>query len=245
MPITLPPTPANLIDTRVALHRLATYVIAPVRYAATERFGLRATENGFGTPEFGGRRIRVRGTELIDEADGQTRSTTITSLAAAAEFLGTSIAPSTAAEHDSPPVGDENADLDINEDASLWLGDWFGVAFAALRKVGDDADSIDASPPQLWPGHFDPAIEVGDENHRGSYGASPGDDAIDEPYLYVSLWWPDRLTIDTSDHSWNAPGFVGSLLRVSDFPADADAIDVAVEFWRTGRDRVLGTPVNS
>ena len=137
MPITLPPTPANLIDTRVALHRLATYVIAPVRYAATERFGLRATENGFGTPEFGGRRIRVRGTELIDEADGQTRSTTITSLAAAAEFLGTSIAPSTAAEHDSPPVGDENADLDINEDASLWLGDWFGVAFAALRKVGD------------------------------------------------------------------------------------------------------------
>jgi len=243
MTMTLPPAPSNLISTRVALHRLATYVIAPVRYQATERFGLRATEGGFGTPEFDGRRIRVQGAELIDEVDGQSRTAPITSLAAAAEFLSTSIDPNTAAEHDSPPVGDEHADLGIDEEASLWLGDWFGAAFSALQIVRDDAESTDASPPQLWPGHFDPAIEIGDESRRGSYGASPGDGAIDEPYLYVSLWWPDRLAIDASDGSWDAPGFVGSVLRVADFPTDVAAVDAAIEFWRTGRDRVLETPL--
>ena len=88
--------PEDLVATRLALHRLATYVIAPVRYQATERFGLRATPQGFGTPEFDGRRIRVEGTDLIDERDGESRTAAITSLAAAAEFLGSAIDRETA-----------------------------------------------------------------------------------------------------------------------------------------------------
>jgi len=37
------------------------YVVAPTRYAATGRFGLRSTPDGFGTPAFDGRRIRIEG----------------------------------------------------------------------------------------------------------------------------------------------------------------------------------------
>ena len=75
------PVPADLSATRTALHRLATYVVAPVRHQATGRFGLRAAPSGFGTPEFDGRRIRIQGLELIDEAaDGSSRTSPILSL---------------------------------------------------------------------------------------------------------------------------------------------------------------------
>ena len=39
--------------TRDVLKRIATHVLARRRYAATGRFGLRATPGGFGTPAFG------------------------------------------------------------------------------------------------------------------------------------------------------------------------------------------------
>ena len=232
--------PNDLISTRLALHRLATYVIAPVRFAVTGRFGLRATPAGFGTPTFGDndRRIRVRGHLLIDESGHAERSAPITSLAAAADFLGAHIDSETAAEHDSPPLGDVDADLQIDEEASLALGSWFNMAFDALHLVAGDEASVDASEPQLWPGHFDPAIEIGDEDHRGSYGASPGDGGIDEPYVYLSIWWPDKIGIDPSDPTWNATTFTGALLRQSDFPDDVDAVDAAASFWRGARDRL-------
>ena len=60
----------------------------------------------------------------------------------------------------------------------------------------------------------------------------------DRPYLYLSIWWPDRLNINPEDPFWNAPSFTGAVLRVSDFPPDADPVDVAVNFWRQARDLV-------
>ena len=114
------------------------------------------------------------------------------------------------------------------------------MAFAGLEALRADPKSVDPARPQLWPGHFDPAIEEGDEDHRGSYGASPGDHTIDEPYLYVSVWWPDRLDIDTDDPYWNAPSFTGSILKLSDFPADTDPVLVARDFWIETRDRLTG-----
>ena len=236
----LGPAPAELIPTRLALHRLAAYVIAPVRHVSTGRFGLRATPGGFGTPSFGddNRQIRVEGDQLIDERDGVVRSTPITTLADAANFLEAAIDPSTAAESDSPTLGDVDEALAIDVQSSRFLGRWYGMAFEALELVRTDPDSVDGSLPQLWPGHFDPAIEIGDENHRGSYGASPGDDSIDEPYLYVSLWWPDRLDLDRSDPAWNAPSFVGSVLRLSEFSTDVDPVQRAATFWQSTRDRL-------
>ncbi|NNE97331.1 MAG: hypothetical protein HKN24_15035 [Acidimicrobiales bacterium] len=227
--------PASLPATRTDLHRLAAYVIAPARHAATGKFGLRFTHGGFGTPFFGAdRQIRVQGDQLIDQVGSEVRNTTIESLARAAAFLDTAIDPSTAAEHDSPALGDVDESLTVDSDACNFLGRWFGMAFAALEAVRADDASIDASRPQLWPGHFDPAIEVGDVDHRASYGASPGDHSIDEPYLYVSAWWPDRLNLDRSNPLWNATAFTGTMLKLSDF-GDGDPVGTAADFYRTAR----------
>ena len=237
----LPQAPASLVASRTALHRLGAYVIAPVRHQANGKFGLRWTKGGFGTPFFGAdRQVRVEGIDLVDQRRDATRRTPITSLQDAADFLGINIDPDTAAEHDSPPVGDPDADLNIDVDAVAFLDGWYGMAFAALELVRVDDNSVDPSRPQIWPGHFDPAIEVGTEDTRSSYGASPGDHGSDEPYLYVSVWWPDRLDVDVDDEFWNADGFVGRLLKLSDFPAGADPVDVAANFWRETRDRLTG-----
>ncbi len=238
-PRRLPSVPSDLTRTRIDLHRLAAYVVAPVRHAANGKFGLRYTHGGFGTPFFGDdRQVRVADGLLIDQRGDSIRSTAITTLAAAAEFLEGDIDPSTAAESDSPALGDTEAPLLVDSASAKFLGAWYGMAFAALEAVRADATSVDPSRPQLWPGHFDPAIELGDEDHRGSYGASPGDDSIDEPYLYASLWWPDRLDVDATDPFWNAPSFTGAILRVSDFPTDTDPVDVAANFWRSVRDHL-------
>ncbi|MEM7274151.1 MAG: hypothetical protein AAF547_13790 [Actinomycetota bacterium] len=240
----LPATPAGLTATRLALHRLGAYVIAPARHAANGKFGLRWTAGGFGTPFFRtpgddrDRQVRVEGTTLVDQVGDEVRTSPITTLQAAAGFLGVEVDPTTAAEHDSPPVGDVDETLAVDEDASRFLGHWFGMGFAALEALRADGTSVDPARPQLWPGHFDPAIEVGDEDHRGSYGASPGDHAIDEPYLYVAPWYPDKTSLDPADPAWNAPSFTGAILRLSDFPAGADAVATAVEFYTSHRDRL-------
>jgi hypothetical protein len=237
-PTVLGAPPSALAGTRTALHRLAAYVVAPTRHAAVGRFGLRATPGGFGTPRFGqGRRVRVDGVALVDEHGAEAHVAPITSLAAAAAHLGSAIDAETAAEHDTPALGDIDADLGIDPGAAAWLADWFAMAFEALEQVRYDEGSVEPSIPQLWPGHFDPAIEEGDEDHRASYGASPGDDTIDEPYLYVSVWWPDRVGI-AGDAAWQTGTFVGRTLAVSAFPAGADPVGVATDFWRTTRDRL-------
>lgn len=247
-PRALPLTPAanTLIATRVALHRLATYVIAPVRHAANGKFGLRWTLGGFGTPFFGtDRQVRVDGDQLINQHGDRVRSAPITTLTAAADFLDTEIDPETAAEHDSPPVGDPDEPLTIDTTAARFLGSWYGMGFAALEMLRADPASVEPSRPQLWPGHFDPAIEEGDEDHRTSYGASPGDDGIPEPYLYAGVWWADRLGLDGDDRDlteWNAPTFVGRILKLSDFPAGVDPVDVAVEFFTSARDAIAVQP---
>jgi len=235
----LRPAPSSLVATRLALHRLAVYVVAPARHKANGKFGLRWTRGGFGTPFFGrDRQIRVEGPQLVDQQDGAVRHAPITSLRAAADFIGADIDSETAAEHDSPAVGDPDEMLTVDLDAVAFMSDWYGMAFAALEQLRADEASIDPSRPQLWPGHFDPAIEVGSEDGRASFGASPGDQTSDEPYLYVSLWWPDRLGIDADDSFWNADGYVGRRLSLSDFPSDADPVDVAAGFWQETRDRI-------
>jgi hypothetical protein len=250
-PRRLPPTPAaaDLTATRIDLHRLAAYVVAPVRHKANAKFGLRSTFGGFGTPFFvdadgRDRQVRVeadaRGGRLIDQRGDTATAIDLTTLRAAAEFLGSEIRSDAGAEHDSPDVGDVEAALTTDPASVAFLGQWFAMAFAALELVRADDSSVDPSRPQLWPGHFDPAIEVGDEDHRASYGASPGDPSIDEPYLYASLWWPDRIAVDQSDPFWNAPSFTGAVLKLSDFPAEVDPVDVAANFWLSARDKSGG-----
>lgn len=79
--------PAGYDAGRRALHQVAFFVVAPARYAATGKLGLRYTRGGFGTPFFDGsegdRQIRVEGDRIIDQTGASVRAEPITSLAAA------------------------------------------------------------------------------------------------------------------------------------------------------------------
>lgn len=226
----LPSLPADFVETRLALHRLASAVIAPARSAANGKFGLRYTLGGFGTPFFGAdRQIRVAGGQLIDQVGPEAHSVPITTLQDAADFLGTPIDGDTAREEDSPEVGDPNEILTVTLESSRFLGAWYGMATAALEQMR--ATAVDPSRVQLWPGHFDPAIEAGSEDNRASYGASPGDEAIPEPYLYIGLWYPDKANIDLSATEVDGASFAGALLPLSEFPVGEDPVVVASRFW--------------
>jgi hypothetical protein len=60
-------------------------------------------------------------------------------------------------------------------------------------------------------------------------GASPGDDAHPEPYLYVSPWETAR---PGDPAFWNAP--FGALLDAGSVAATADPASSAIEFYRRG-----------
>jgi hypothetical protein len=81
--------PAQLTETRKALHRLAEEVISPARARVNGKIGLRYTRGGFGTPFFGaGVQLRVAGGELVTQSseDVQTRPLDVDPVAGA--FIG-------------------------------------------------------------------------------------------------------------------------------------------------------------
>jgi hypothetical protein len=187
--------PAAFAPTRDALHALAEQVVAAVYFDATTHIGLRPTPRGFGTPVFGDReRVRVDGTGLVHEQSGTERRTEITTLRDAATFAGVALG--------APPVYkaatalDPDTPLGIDHDAALVLADWYALGNALLHDLRTEQSDQPSTEMQLWPEHFDLACDIGDEGAgtRATYGASPGDALIPEPYLYVGPWKPERRT---------------------------------------------------
>src|SRR5436305_11406902 len=88
--------PATFAETRLALHRLAFYVVSPARRLATGgEIALAATPGGFGTPpdEAWGQ-VRVDGGELVVKRAGSLRQAPISTLRQAAAVAGIEIDPS-------------------------------------------------------------------------------------------------------------------------------------------------------
>src|SRR4051794_34517462 len=82
----------------------------------------------------------------------------------------------------------------VDPDCAAALAAWFAFGSGVLEElVAEAAPQLAATPPQLWPEHFDVAIELGSEQRgqRAAYGASPGDEEHSEPYLYVAPWESD------------------------------------------------------
>ncbi len=214
--------PARLVETRLALHRLAELVISPARAAATGRIGLRATPGGFGTPPFGDAvQLRVAGKELIVQEGERQRSARITTPAQMAAFVG--------AELLSAPVTDANP-LQVDAEASAFLGEWYAFGDTLLEELRGGADSqLEPSLVQLWPEHFDIAIELGAErlSQRAAYGASPGDELHPEPYIYVAPWGPVA-----DGELWQASAFRGAELPYAELLAAADQHALALRFLR-------------
>lgn len=219
----LGPPPAGLQTTRVALHRVAEHVMSPARAHANGKIALRFTRGGFGTPFFGDDvQLRVVGDRLIVQDRAGERSSPITTLAALAAHVGRDLLPS--------PPADASDPLEVDPVAAAFLGDWYGFAASVLEElragVGDDQDP---SRVQLWPEHFDLAVDLGAraDGARAGYGASPGDELHPFPYLYLTPWAavPDGPL-------WQQTPFPGAELPYATLAAAPDQRAAALDFYR-------------
>ncbi len=227
-------------------HRLVYSVVAEARRVATGRFGLRSLDAGFGTPVFEvtmGRagemecQVWVDGEELCATEGGTLRSVHITTLSAAAKFVGVSPGAE-AREHDSPELGDVERRLRVSAEMGAHLATWFRLGKRALGQLHDLPGAAEPDEIQLWPGHFDiaTAIGVAEAGTRATYGLSPGDAAHPFPYAYVGPW--DE--VDRSDPYWNDDVFGGASLPYAEIIAAADPAGALFEFLYAGFDSING-----
>jgi hypothetical protein len=200
--------PQGFAETRDTLHRLAEEVVSAERLPENE-IALRWTRGGFGTPYF-----------ERDGVDCQVRVE-----------HGELVRQQGAEETRVAVPG-------VDPAAAAALGDFYGFACSVLEELrGEQADE-DPSLVQLWPEHFDIAMELGSEaeGRRANYGASPGDADHTEPYIYVGPW---RSGI--SGELWNARGFPGAELTYSELIAAPHQRAAALHFMRTRHDALASS----
>ena len=126
--------------------------------------------------------------------------------------------------------GEDRERLDVDPQASRFLGDWYGFTASVLEELRTGAPDLEPSRVQLWPEHFDMATELGSEaaGERAGFGGSPGDELHEEPYLYVVPWVPERA----QGELWNATAFNGAELSYRELIAADDQREFALEFFR-------------
>jgi hypothetical protein len=113
----------------------------------------------------------------------------------------------------------------VDPGAITWVGAFFGFAWSVLETLRADLDTPEQTRVQLWPEHFDAALAA----EPATYGFSPGDDDVDEPYVYVSLWDADRAS--RSPDLWNATHFPGAIVPAH----DVVTVDAALAWLRERR----------
>jgi len=229
----LPELSPSFAATREALRALACYAVSPARKARTGRIGLRAFEGGIATPPFeDGARIVVHGDEL---RSGTGKVARLTTVADAARMLGVNLSPDPGVGHDLPPFAPD-ADLNIDRDASLALGAWYGFAQGSLDRLGDVVPGgAEVSEAQLWPEHFDLAVTVTlGGGAKVNVGFSPGDTFSGDPYVYVGPY--DTSGLDRTDGYWNAP--FGAFLGYAELTAATDPEAAALALVVDGLSRL-------
>jgi hypothetical protein len=218
---------AHLAVTRAGWHRVAEHILASALYRVTGKIGLVQSPGGFRTPSFGtdARFLAVDGTELVVCGAGGTKRTPLTTIRAAAEFAG--VTPGAPAEVYPPATRlDLDEPLMIEPAVARLLADWYSLGAQALSRLAAEIPGDEPTAPVLWPEHFDVGITAAAIN----YGASPGDDRIADPYLYVG---PHDGPPPGDPAFWNAPfGAVRTFRQVG-------TVAEAAAFFRDGRARVL------
>jgi hypothetical protein len=230
----LPPLPPAYARTRLALHRLVVYVASPARQRVNGKMALRWTFGGLGTPFFGeDEQVRVAGAALVRQRGAEAQAAPIITLNAAAELVLDGPPDVAWAERfDVPPAGDLDEPLAVDPEAAAFLGDWFGLAWSVLEELRAEPASTAPSRTQLWPEHFDAAFDCLPEDRRCTFGASPGDAAVPEPYLYVLPWRFDQAR---PDPFWNSTSFRGAILPFARLVDAGDQRTEALAFLRRGR----------
>ena len=230
-PALLPPPPAGVAATVPSLHQLAQHVLAPWRHRAQGRIGLRWTLGGFGTPFVAGdRQLRIVDGVLVRQGGDAADVLAPATLGEAAAWVGGPLgAPAGLYIPDRPAEPDEAVVLEPGPAA--WLGEWFGFATRVLEEVRVGEPDYPRRRVQLWPEHFDVAVELGDGPARGTFGASPGDADHDGPYLYVAEWQRGRLPAGGR----RDPAFAGVSLPLDELLDAPNHLDAAVAFYEHHR----------
>jgi hypothetical protein len=193
----LEPLPSSFGGAREVLHEIADAVVAPARRPENE-ISLRYTRGGFGTPFF--------------EQDG--------------EDCQVRVEPGRLIRQRGDEEIAEPLPPEAGEEATQALGDFYGFACSVLEELRhENADLNDRV--RLWPEHFDIAVDLGPAGARATYGASPGDEQHDEPYLYVL-----PLIDITPGELWNAAGFDGAELPYAELLEADDQRLAALRFMR-------------
>lgn len=244
----LPDLPETFGATRDILQRVAVHVVARSRQQATGRFGLRVTSGGFGTPTFGddARRVRLSRGLLVHESAGRggshTRAVVIdgATLAELAVVAEVDLDADLDVGHDTPPLGDTDVALAVDVAAARALSAWYTVVGEALDAVVVARPDASASAIQLWPEHFDIALDAAfdpdaPDVRRVNLGGSPGDGFHADPYAYVGPWTDDR---PGDGNFWNAP--FGATLGYGELAAADDPVDAVTAFFLRGYDRLAG-----
>ena len=205
---------------RDTLRRLATHVLARAQAAHTGHFALMPLPGGFGTPQFGPdrRRVRLAGGSLmvesvvVDEAgdaEASTRSHPVagSSISELCAVAGCEPDPGFSVGHDTPDLGDVDVAIGLDSDSVTVLADWFQLGQRALDACIASLPEPRASVVRLWPEHFDLGVDLAVDARRQpgtrtNLGAAAGDGFHQEPYLYVAPWGDARP--GPSDF-WNAP----------------------------------------
>ena len=234
-----PLLPINDLDAyiakRTSWHALGEHVVTKARWQHTNKIGLRAHPGGFATPHFSDdQRVFDDGSGIHREKYGDARCVPITTLRAAASFVGVEAgAPSEI--FTASTALDLDALLPVDSDASRHLGAWFEFGAHVLSALRSAHGAQNPSLVQLWPEHFDLAVDIGDECNatRANFGASPGDAAIPAPYLYVGPW---DMSAKSGDPFWNQPW--GTALHYDALCAAPDPIAAASSFFEHGYTRL-------
>ncbi len=234
----LEPLPDSFVAARDGMHALAEHVLAPARYRSDRHIGLVPTPGGFGTPTFGdGERVRVDGVELVHERPGTSTRVRITTVGAAAQFVGIPpCAPAEVYEPATPCTPD--APLSVDPEAATVLAAWIALAGSMLDELRETYAAHDPTTATLWPEHFDLACELGDTaaRTRATYGASPGDNVITQPYLYVGPWEESRRSGKLAAHPW------GAAVTYDELRTAGDAKGAGTDFFLEGAALLLGQP---
>ncbi|WP_420452387.1 hypothetical protein [Ilumatobacter sp.] len=245
--MSLVPLPDDWPRERDALHRVVVHVVTRAQQEATGHLALAVHPGGVGTPRFGPARRCVRvcgGSLFVEDAhgrrDGASTATTtvhpiagstITELCAAA---GVDPDPEMRIGDDAVPLGDPDAPISLDADTTTVLGDWFALGQRAMDVTLASLPDPRASIVRLWPEHFDIGVDLavdpeGKPGSRVNLGASPGDAAHEEPYLYVGPWGDER---PGPEGFWDQP--FGATLGWSTVDAADNPLAVASEFFLRG-----------
>ena len=228
--------PDGFAETRGQMHILAEHVLAAARHKANGKIGLRFTRGGFGTPFYGDdEQVRIEGDEFVYQQGHRETRQKLTTAEDAARMAGIRCGAPSDVYRPTTSV-DPDQELHIDVDSARYLGDLYGLGTSVLEELRARATPEESpSRVQLWPEHFDVALELGDESagERAGYGLSPGDDNHSVPYLYVVPW--DECP---SDSWWNGTYFAGASCDLSELLKTPDQRERALDFFEEGRRRL-------